>query len=316
VRPRFSPLKVLLVFLALSGNAVGGADAAPRVVASIAPLHSLVAAVMQGAGAPALLLSGGESPHSFSLRPSDARMLNTADVLFWIGPQLELPLARILPNLAVTESVSMLEVPGLRLLRIRHLDHRDPAARSPGSGLVRADDDGGIDPHVWLSTTNAVIMTDEIASVLARIDPARTALYRSNAARLKARLTTLNQELRRQLAGIGGGYAVFHDAYRYLEQQFALQSAGVVTTHPERSPGAAHLHELRRELADKQVRCLFSEPQFQPRLVAMLSEGLPIRHAVLDPLGADIPPGPEAYPQLMRAMVQALVGCMQADAPQ
>lgn len=309
---------ILTFFVLLSGLltlSFSQAAAPPRVVASIAPLHSLVSAVMEGAGAPELLLQGGESPHTFSLRPSEARMLNDADVLFWIGPQLELPLARLLPNLALTQSVPLIETPGVQLLPVRRLDASPAAAHSPTHDEPHAANDAAVDPHIWLSTANAAMMADEIARVLAGLDPPRAPLYRSNATRLKTRLAALDLDLRRQLAGIDGNYVVFHDAYRYLEQRYGLQSAGTVTTNPERAPGASHLRTLRREMAEAQVRCLFSEPQFQPRLVAMLSEGLPVRHAILDPLGTDIPPGPEAYPQLMQAMVQAFSGCMRLETP-
>ena len=297
--PKFRALAITVTLLALSTALSQRAVAAPTVIASIAPLHSLVAAVMQGVAAPRLLLRGGESPHTFSLRPSDARLLHQADVLFWIGPALELPLARILPNLGVQRSVAMLEVPGLTLLPVRHLDAQDDAGHAEA-----------VDPHVWLSPTNAMIMADEIARVLAMVDVPRAALYRSNAARLKQRLQALDRDLALQLANTGGAYAVFHDAYQYFERHYSLQSAATVTTHAERSPGAAHLHRLRAQLASSDVHCLFSEPQFQPRLVAMLSEGLPIRHAVLDPLGAGIPPGPDAYPQLMHDIADRIGTCL------
>lgn len=310
--PRFFISTLLPVLLALS---FGQVLATPRVVASIAPVHSLVSAVMVGTGAPQLLLQGGESPHTFSLRPSEARALNEADVLFWIGPQLEMPLARIMPNLAMARSVSLIDTPGLQLLPVPGLDVSLMVAESSAHDDTHVGEEAAVDPHIWLSPANAAVMTDEIARVLAELDPLGAPRYQSNAKQLKEQLVSLDLDLSRQLAGIDGSYVVFHDAYRYLEQRYGLQSAGTVTTHPERSPGAAHLRSLRREMAERQVRCLFSEPQFQPRLVAMLSEGLPVRHAILDPLGTDIPPGPEAYPQLMQALVRAFSGCMQQDTP-
>jgi zinc transport system substrate-binding protein len=311
-RPNLRALSLLVAILAatLALPALGG----PRVIASIAPLHSLVAGVMQDVASPGLLLKGSESPHTFSLRPSDARRLNEAEVLFWIGPTLEVPLARILPNLGLGRAVAMLEAPGVERLPVRGLhasgDHGHGHAAGSAQPAVQA-----ADPHIWLAPANAIAMSDEIARVLAAVDPANAARYRDNATRQRARLNALDRELRGRLSGLPGRFAVFHDAYRYLEHAYGLQSVGTVTTHPERRPGAAHLRELRAEMADQGVRCLFSEPQFQPRLVRMLSEGLGIRHAILDPLGADIPPGPDVYPQLMRSLVDNLTGCMQAEAP-
>jgi len=313
VRSKLPRLPDLFAILLMAVLPAGVAATPPRVVASIAPLHSLVAAVMKDAGTPQLLLRGGESPHTFSLRPSDARMLNDADVLFWIGPTLELPLARIIPKLGVSHTVSLLDSPGLALLPNRQRQLADHHGQVEAGDIGHAADTAGIDPHIWLSPANAAVMADEIARRLARIDPKRSGLYASNATQLQQRLLALDREIATQLGRIQGNYAVFHDAYQYFEAQYGLQPVATVTTHPERSPGASHLHRLRATLANQQVRCLFSEPQYPPGLVSMLSGDLQTRHAVLDPLGADIPPGPEAYMQMMRAIAKTLSDCMQGD---
>jgi len=315
VPPGSTPLPTLLGVLLVFLIAWHDAAAAPRVVTSIAPVHSLVAAVMAGAGTPGLLLRGGESPHTFSLRPSDAQMLNDADILFWIGPTLELPLARILPNLRVSRSVALLDAPGLTILPNRHLHPAEPYNQITPRANRGTGVDRGIDPHIWLSPENAAVMVDEITRRLAEIDPAQAELYRSNAALLRQQLQALNEELAARFSGFRGNYAVFHDAYQYFERNYSLSPVAVITTHPERSPGAASLRKLRATLVKKKVDCIFSEPQFQPRLVAMLSEGLPIRHAVLDPLGAETPPGPQAYLQIIRNMANALTDCIQGDTP-
>jgi len=307
-----SSLLAIILVLALSGR---HAIAAPKIVVSIAPLHSLVAAVMAGSEPPRLLLRGGESPHTFSLRPSDASALANADALFWIGPQLERPLARILPNLDISASVAMLDTPGLNLLSNRPLDTAGHEQINEHRHTDHTAAHAGVDPHAWLSPANAMVMTDEIARVLMHLDPMRADLYRANAAQLKDRLAALDRRLAAELADVTGSYAVFHDAYQYFERRYSLHPVAVVNTHAERSPGAAHLRALRATLVDQKVRCLFSEPQFQPRLVAMLSEGLPLRHAVLDPLGAEIPPGPQAYFRMMHSIADTLEQCMQEGSP-
>jgi zinc transport system substrate-binding protein len=300
---------MLLLFAVCGRHAM----AAPDVVVSIAPLHSLVAAVMAGSRPPHLLLRGGESPHTFSLRPSDARVLDDADILFWIGPPLERPLARILPNLGVPRTVAMLDTPGLIVLPNRAPDTTGHHGESGSQQTDHAFEEAGIDPHVWLSPANAAALTDEIARVLMQADPMQAALFHSNAMQLKQRLAALDRRLASELADVTGSYAVFHDAYQYFERRYSLNPVAAVSTHPERTPGAAHLRALRATLADKKVHCLFSEPQFQPRLVAMLSEGLAIRHAVLDPLGAGVPPGPEAYFEMMHSIADTLVQCMRGE---
>ena len=300
----------LLFTLILCGLAQLAAAASPRVVVSIAPLHSLVAAVMAGAGEPHLLLRGGESPHSFSLRPSEARLIHDADVFFWIGPPLETPLARVLPNLGVSRAVAMLDSPGLQILQGRKLVAATDADPPAGHDHSHAGDGSGIDPHIWLSPANAGLMAARIAQLLARADPSRAQTYQLNARMLQDRLLQLDGDLKRQFAAVRGRYIVFHDAYHYLEDAYGLHPLASVTTHAERKPGAAHLRRIRALLEHHEVRCLFSEQQYQPRVVAMLGEGLPVRHAVLDPLGTGIHPGPEAYIQMMRELAANLTNCM------
>lgn len=295
-----------LLFLILISASVAAQDG-PRVVASIAPLHSLVAAIMDGRGEPHLLLRGAESPHSFSLRPSDARALNQAHLVFWIGPELEQPLERILPTLAARRSITMLTLPGIeRLPQTGVHDHSEPveATKSHESSAHP------VDPHVWLSPGNAIVMADAIADALIAADPQGSAHYQHNVAALKQRLSALDQRLRAQLRGLDGHYAVFHNAYQYFEHRYGLHPVGGITTHAERRPGASHLNWLRKQLRDNEVRCLFSEPQFDRRLVDTLSEGLPIKHAVLDPLGANIKPGPDAYFDTMQQLADSLSGCL------
>lgn len=304
---RHSRASLRCILLCLS-MAAGPLAAAPAVVASIAPLHSLVAAVMEGVGSPHLLLRGGESPHTFSLRPSDARLLQQAELIFWVGPALEMPLARILPGVRGGQAIAMQDLAGMELLPARHLDelggtpHQDSHSDHGHAGAI--------DPHLWLSPANAAVMTDAIERALVAVDPAHAVAYRDNAARLRMRLQQLDDELRTQLAALHGGYVVFHDAYQYLERRYGLQPIGAITLDAGRSPGAAHLSALRERIRREQVACVFSEPQYSQRLLNVLDDGIPLRHAVLDPLGADIVPGPDAYLQTLGAMGRNLAACL------
>lgn len=235
----------------------------PSVVASIAPLHSLVSAVMLDVGAPLLLLRGGQSPHTFSLRPSDARALGNADVLFWIGPTLEQPLQRILSNLRATRSVAMLDTPGIELLPARQLGDGDDGQHEHAA--PDADAAAFADPHLWLSPANAIAMGEEIARVLSQVDPANAERYRANAAQLVQHLTTLDRDLHVKFSGATEPYAVFHDAYQYLEQRYGLHAAGTVTTR-RAQPGRCT------------PACAACEPDRQPGSLPVLRAAVPAAH--------------------------------------
>jgi zinc transport system substrate-binding protein len=335
--------------LALAIGATTAAAAPPEVVASIKPVHSLVAAVMQGVGAPALIVQGAGSEHTYSLRPSEAQALQQADLVFWIGPAMEVWLAKALDSLpADARVVALADTPGLALLPTRaggmwephehgdeahadehehaeeHAHEADHAAAAGHADEAHAEHEeeehaeaehdhehGAIDLHIWLDPANAVVLVDAIAAELAAVDPANAARYEDNAAAARAGLASLQAELADRLAGIADRpYIVFHDAYQYFEARFGLQPAGAITIGPERRPGAKRLQQIHERLRALDAACVFAEPQFEPTLVKTVTEGTAARTGVLDPLGAELAPGPEQYGQLLHQLADSLTGCL------
>ncbi len=328
--------------IVLWGWTQAAAGAEVRVVASIKPLHSLVSAIMQGVGEPRLLVRGSASPHTFHLRPSDARELERAEAVFWIGEGLETSLAGPISALAGTARVVALsEAEGLRRLPVReggafanhgHHHHEDSAAppsengpdavedAAAGSGgghRTDAHDRGhaeGFDLHLWLDPANAGVMARVVAGVLIELDPARADTYAANLQALQRDLEELTRSIQREVAGIQGTpYVVFHDAYQYFENRFGLTPVASVALHPDRSPGARRIRELRDTVARLGVSCVFAEPQFEPGLVDTIIQGTSTRKGVLDPLGAAIGSGPELYADLLRTMAASFDACLSTD---
>lgn len=292
------------------------AGPAPRVVVSLKPLHSLVAGVMDGIGSPSLLVTGGASPHGTTLRPSEARALSEAALVFWVGPQLEAFLARPLRTLVTGGRViTLTEAPGMRLLPAREggVWEAHDSARGGTEGGARKAREGELDLHLWLDPENAKRIVEIAAAELSRADAANAARYRSNGTALAQRIDALDRELRDRLAPVARRpYVVFHDAYQYFERRYGLNAAGSITVSPERAPGARRLREIREKVATLGATCVFSEPQFEPALVAAVTEGNMSGTGVLDPLGTDLPAGPEAYFALMRGLATALENCLKA----
>ncbi len=272
-------------------------------VVTVAPLHSLVAAVMAGRGAPALLLAGGVSPHAYALKPSDARKLARADIVFRIGPGLERFLERPLANLAADARIVTLEARP-ELIRL--------PTRAGGIWRQHDEDDGAaIDPHLWLDPENARRIARIAQAVLSQADPEGAASYARNAADLGHRIATLERRLQASLAPVRRiPYIVFHDAYQYFERRFGLNAIGAVAIDPERAPGARRLREIRARIRDGGASCVFAEPQFRAPVIQAIVEGSSVRVGLLDSLGADIDAGPEAYFRLLRGMADALVACL------
>ena len=290
-----------------------------NVVASIKPVHSLVAGVMQGVAEPVLLVRGTGSEHSYSLRPSQARALDRADVVFWVGETMETFLIKPLQALSGDAKVIELwEVPGLTLLPTREGGMWE--AHDRGNERANADADheaaedhahGETDMHVWLDPRNANMLVPAIASALSDADPGNASTYQANAARLHQQLDQLDRSLEEKLrTAAGRPYVVFHDAYRYFEHRYGLNAVGAITINPTVRPSAQRLTEIHERLEELDAACVFAEPQFEPTLVDTVIEGTSAKKGVLDPLGAELDPGADQYFRLMDGLAAALVGCL------
>lgn len=304
---RFAALSALALFLADT------AEAAPNVVVSIKPLQSLVASVMTGVGEPALIVKGAGSPHTYALAPSQAALIENADLLFWVGHELEAFLEKPIEALGgKSEAAELLEYEGMMRLPPREggpfEEHEDTHAAG------ESHHDEGFDPHVWLDPRNAKVIVAAAAAALARIDPANGPRYAANAAAATARLDALETEIRATLAPVKDKpFIVFHDAYQYFENRFGVAAAGSITINPEVSPGAERIAQLRGKVRELGAACIFSEPQFAPKLVQTIIEGSGAKAGVLDPLGSTIAEGPDQYFSLMRALAGSLRDCLAAS---
>lgn len=296
----------------VSGPAL--AQKPPAAIASIKPIHSLLAGVMEGVATPDIIVDGAASPHAYALKPSQARSLQRADLVFWVGHELEAFLEKPLETLAGQAAiVELMEAEGLTKLDYREdgafeADDEEPAEEAAHDGHDHHD---GVDPHLWLDPENARVFIREMAAALGKADPANAARYAANANTLGRRLDGLIGEIEATLAPVKGKpFVVFHDAYHYFENRFGVVAAGSVTLSPEVAPGAERLVQLRGKIRELGAVCVFAEPQFEPRLMSVATEGTDARSATLDPLGAEIENGPDLYFTLLKTMTEALKNCL------
>ena len=440
------------------------AQAEINVVASVKPVHSLVSGVMEGVGKPDLIVKGAASPHTYSLKPSQAKQLEEADLVFWMGHELESFLEKPLEAISSRAKViELIDSPGLkkldmweggafdehgheedgehseegqdehageghafewagvfklpagdytwtfakvdgdyadpmmkmvflptssdgeegieeqeevaeRLIRSqssvrRNHDGRltpneenayqlvfdanrnvtelritiknegayafftehmpfefeadehflknasgkdiEPTAQEPEAGHHHHHGHGEFDVHVWLDPENAKVLVQEIKQALVELDPGNAGTYEANAKNLMVKLDRLISEISSTLASSKGkGFVVFHDAYQYFEERFGMTAVGSITVSPEVVPGASRIRELKDKIVELDAHCVFSEPQFQPKIVFTVAEGTQANTGVLDPLGASIADGPELYFTLIRDMANSLQECL------
>ena len=296
------------------------ADQKPiSVVASIKPIHSLVAAVMGDVGTPHLLLEAPTSAHHFTLKPSQARSLQAADIVFWVGPTMEQPLTKALATLAPqAQTLPLIESAGLVLINFDEVAPAHEKRDHEKHGLEKHDkhdeharhDDHLINPHIWLDPQNAKIMLGVIAARLAKADPENASTYAANADLMAARLATLETDITSQLASYSAArFLVLHDAHVYFERRFGLRNYGAITTEPDVMPTASRVKALRDELREHHFDCIFTEPFLGQKAVALIAEGSKVSIGTLDPIASNLPAGAQLYPDLLISYAKALQSC-------
>lgn len=293
---------------------VASAQAEVRVLTSIKPLQLIAAAVQDGVGAPEVLLPPGASPHHYALRPSDVRRVRDADLLYWVGADLENFLPRVLNNRQKPQ-VAVQDLPGMALRHFgdsheEHAGHREDHA-DEDLGHDHDHRPGSLDAHLWLSPVNAKVIAARMAADLSALDAANAARYAANLQAFEQRLDALDGRIRPQLAALQGKpYFVFHEAFDYFEAAYGLKHAGVFSVLTEVQPGARHVAAMRERLQAAGPSCVFSEPPLRPRLAETLTAGLPVKLAELDALGGTLPVDATAYPLLLENLANGLSECL------
>jgi zinc transport system substrate-binding protein len=304
--------RIFLIFVVfITGfSAISTAQAEVRVLTSIKPLQLIAAAVQDGVAVPEVLLPPGASPHNYALRPSDVRRVQEVDLLYWIGPDMETFLPRVLSG-RTKASVAVQTLPGMHL---RHFvagsEHHDDGDDDEHDHDHRP---GSIDAHLWLSTVNARVIAAKMAADMSQADPANAARYESNVKAFDERMDALDAKIKQRVAGIADKkYFVFHEAFDYFEEAYGIQHAGVFAVSHEVQPGAQHVAAMRARLTEYGKTCVFSEPPLRPKLADTLSAGLPVKLAELDGLGGYTPATAQGYEQLLSKLANDLAGCLES----
>ena len=319
------PLISSIIITLLFTISISKADV--KVVASIKPVHSLVSYVMDGVGRPDLIVDGYNSPHGFSLKPSHAKIIENADLIIWVGEDLEAFLEKPLNTIAKKAvNVEIMELKSIKKLKFReknvfedHDDHGHKEKKHDDHGhghKEKKHDDHGHeghahgehDPHVWLDPMNAKVIIKEIEKQLIKLDPNNSSKYKANSKKAQSELDNLTKNIKRDLKG-NLRFVVFHDAYQYFENRFGIKVLGALTVNPDVLPGAEQLSEIREVIEHEKVNCLFAEPQFNPAIIKSIAKDTKIKTDVLDPLGATLDKGKSMYMDLLKEISNSFKGC-------
>jgi len=273
-----------------------------RIVASIKPIHSLVAGITQGVAEPQLLITSNQSPHNYSLRPSERRMLADADLFFWIGPSMETFMPRILNSLENrNKAISLIQTEGLKLLAMRQAHHDDDHDHN---------DHIKMDAHIWLNTHNVDTLIDAIADKLINFDPEHRQQYTANSKRLHDQVAQLRIGLQHSFVAVKTEFLTYHDGYQYFENEFGLNNAGFIASS-ELQPGARRISELKKQIKEKNIACVFYDAPAEPSVLKSLLSGSKAKSFMLDLVGIFIPPGNNLWFELINSHSKQFINCQQ-----
>ena len=334
----------IILFILSFFSFFSSVNAEIKVVASIKPIHSLASYLMDGVSKPKLIVDGYASPHGFSLKPSHAKMLQEADIVFWVGEDIENFLVKPLGSIAKNaEKIELLDIKGLKKLKFRERnvfeghddhghkedDHDDHAKKEDGHDDEHKDEHGHdddhkkdghdehgheghahgeFDPHIWLDPLNAKVILKEMTKHLVENDQKNASVYKDNLKKANKDLDKLVKQVKSELSKDFKSI-VFHDAYQYFETRFKVNVLGAFTVNTDVLPGAEQLKEIREIIEHDKVTCVFSEPQFNPDIINAVAKDMNISTGVLDPLGATLTPGKNLYFDLIKNMSKSFKGC-------
>ncbi|MHA8113478.1 zinc ABC transporter substrate-binding protein ZnuA [Kosakonia cowanii] len=299
-------------FLTLTAQSANAA-----VVTSLKPLGFIASAITDGVTTTEVILPDGASEHDYSLRPSDVKRLQNADLLFWVGPEMEAFMVRSAQQVPAQKQVVMAQLDGVKSLLMKGADedeHEGHEGHDHDENSEHHHHHGEYNMHLWLSPEIARLSAVAIHDKLVEVMPQSRAKLDANLKAFEASLAQANKQVGNELAPLKGkGYFVFHDAYGYFEKQYGLTPLGHFTVNPEIQPGAQRLHEIRTQLVEQKAVCVFAEPQFRPAVVEAVARGTSVRMGTLDPLGIGIKLGKESYPQFLTQLSSQYASCLKGE---
>lgn len=280
---------VIAAMGSLTFAAAAATAAPPQVAASIKPLELIAAAITHGISDPELVLGNGQDPHHASLRPSDRKVLAEADIVLWVGPMLELPLA---------EALAAMGNKGLAVQQMHH--------------IILHEVDGSPDPHVWLDTRNARQIAAHLTQRLVELDPANSQRYEANLDEFTAKLDELDTSIMQDFRNLQTQpWTVYHNAFRYFAAQFALTAPLAPTESANNQAGIRSIVALRDSIRQQNITCMLIEPTMNQAELQTLLGTSELDIVTADVMGLELEPNAGAYPLLMQNFAGALADCLQ-----
>ena len=283
------PISHFIILLTSLLCSLGRADV--NIVTTIKPLQMIAEAVVQEYGSVSSIVDPQQSPHHFTVSPSDRINLARADIAVWIGPLFETHISDFFVQTQFkAKTITVIDTPGLQL-------------HSVG--------DEQFDAHLWLDSSNAVRIAGEIAKRAAEMDPVNAASYHQNLGKFATEIENRKQLIAQKFkAPSATNYAVYHNAYQYFEQQFGLQHDMVILQDPEVQPSIRETIQLRRQVNDQRPSCLLLESDSSFDLVSTVLNGHELKLITVDLLGSNVNSSSNAYSEFIANIADDFYQCL------
>ena len=301
-------LKILSPLLIINGFIL---NANANIISSVKPIAFITQAISDGVTNTDILLPDGTSPHTYSLKPSDLAKIKTAELIIWVGEDLETFMPTILKNIDKDKQIELMDIPTIKSLLRTSTNNHDQHETHTHNNDSDHDHHGEFDEHIWLSPKIAKEIAQAVHDKLISIYPNKKDIIDENLNEFTVKLAETEQNIAKKLINVqNSGYFVFHDAYGYFESQFGLKNLGSFTINPAVQPGVQTVYAIKRELKEHQAVCVFREPQFSPAVIEKIVNGTDVRIGELNPLGTDITLSKNAYSQFLLKLTQQLLDCL------
>ena len=331
--------KTAIAAAILSFSAVASAT----IVTSIKPLGFIASAIANEVTDVDVLVPTGASPHDYNLKPSDAQKLKSAEMVVWIGEDVDLFLDKSIDDLDYKKVLTIKDIAAIEPFLMKgehhhhhgegdahehsheghhhaheghdhkhaHGDHDHKHDHAHEGHEHHHDDDASINWHVWYSPDISKVVAQRIASKLVKQYPEKKALIEKNVAEFDRTLAETSVKIKAQLESVKDkGFYVFHDAYGYFNQAYGLNQTGYFTINPLVAPGAKTLAKIKEEIAEHKVSCLFAEPQFTPKVIESLSKATQVKVGRLDPMGDSVKAEGNPYAAFLRFTADSYSQCL------
>lgn len=301
-------LKILSPLLIINGFIL---NANANIISSVKPIAFITQAISDGVTNTDILLPDGTSPHTYSLKPSDLAKIKTAELIIWVGEDLETFMPTVLKNIDKNKQIELMDIPTIKSLLRTSTNNHDQQKSHTHNNDSDHDHRGEYDEHIWLSPKIANEIAQALHDKLISIYPDKKDIFDENLNEFTVKLAETEQNIAKKLINVqNSGYFVFHDAYGYFESQFGLKNLGSFTINPAVQPGVQTVYAIKRELKEHQAVCVFREPQFSPAVIEKIVNGTDVRIGELNPLGTDITLSKNAYSQFLLKLTQQLLDCL------